>query len=119
MTRTVLIVDDHAGFRACARRALELDGWHVVGEAEDGLSGVAAAGRLAPELVLLDVGLPDVSGFEAAAQMRRERTPSAIVFVSTHDAGDFGELARRSDALGFLPKAELSGAALVALLAQR
>jgi DNA-binding NarL/FixJ family response regulator len=119
MTRTVLIVDDHAGFRACARRALELDGWHVIGEAEDGLSGVEAAGRLAPELVLLDVGLPDVSGFEAAARMRRDATPSAIVFVSTHDAGDFGELARDSDALGFLPKAELSGAALLALLAQR
>ena len=58
MPRTVLIVDDHAGFRAYARRALELDGWEVVGEAADGASGVEAAGRLAPELVLLDVGLP-------------------------------------------------------------
>ena len=116
--RTVLIVDDHAGFRACARRALELEGWQVVGEAADGAGGVEAAGRLAPAVVLLDVGLPDVTGFEAAALMRRNRTASAIVFVSTHDAADFGELARRSDALGFLPKAELSGSALLALLAQ-
>ena len=78
----------------------------MVGEAEDGAGGVEAAGRLAPAVVLLDVGL------------RRNRTASAIVFVSTHDAADFGELARRSDALGFLPKAELSGSALLALLAQ-
>jgi DNA-binding NarL/FixJ family response regulator len=117
--RTVLIVDDHEGFRTCARRTLELDGWEVVGEAPDGASGIEAAGRLAPALVLLDIGLPDFNGFEVAARLRTNRTAAAIVFISTHDAADFGGLPRDSHALGFLPKAELSGAALAGLLAQR
>src|SRR4051794_39855629 len=106
--RTVLIVDDHEGFRTCARRLLELDGWRVIGEAADGAAGVEAAGRLAPELVLLDICLPDASGFEVAERLRAQRTPAAIVLISTHDAADFGELAHDDGALGFVPKAELS-----------
>jgi DNA-binding NarL/FixJ family response regulator len=69
MTFRVVIVDDHAAFRRSARRLLELGGFEVVGEAENGASGVALARKLEPEVVLLDVALPDMSGFEVAEQL--------------------------------------------------
>jgi DNA-binding NarL/FixJ family response regulator len=107
--RSVLIVDDHPRFRATARRALELDGWTVLGEAADGATALTEAARLRPDLVLLDVGLPDVSGLSVADQLRGRVD---VVLVSTHDAGDFAELAAAHGAKGFLAKADLSGPAL-------
>ena len=71
MDMTVLIVDDHPSFRASARTLLEAEGYDVVGEAENGESAVAAALRLRPDLVLLDVQLPDIDGFEVADQIGR------------------------------------------------
>ena len=112
----VLIVDDHAPFRANARLVLEADGFEVVGEAEDGTSGLRAAERLAPQLVLLDVQLPDIDGFEVAARLTRTANAPAVVLVSSRDGSDFGPLVGRSGAKGFIPKSELSGAALRALL---
>ena len=114
MARTVLIVDDHAAFRSRARRALELDGYEVVGEAADGASGIAEAARLHPALVLLDVGLPDASGFAVAAEIAGDGT--AVVLTSTRE---YDALEAGSAAAGFVPKAELSGAALDAVLAER
>ncbi len=114
VARTVLIVDDHAAFRSRARRALELDGYDVVGEAADAASGIAAATRLHPDLVLLDVGLPDASGFAAAEAIACERT--AVILTSTRD---YDTLDACSVAAGFVAKAELSGAALDAVLAER
>jgi len=113
---TVLIVDDHAGFRASARRLLEADGFAVVGEAADGASGLAEAGRLAPDLVLLDLQLPDISGFTVAARLSAADHPPAVVITSTRDVADFQALARRSGARSFVAKSELSGAALAAAL---
>jgi DNA-binding NarL/FixJ family response regulator len=114
--RRVLVVDDHPRFRATARRALECDGWTVVGEAHDGAAALAEARRLAPDLVLLDVGLPDVSGLLVARALADTAPGVAVVLVSTHDAGDFAQLAHAHGARGFLAKAELSGAALDGLL---
>lgn len=114
MACTVLVVDDHAGFRASARRLLELDGLRVVGEAADGRSGLRLARELAPQIVLLDVGLPDLSGFEVAEQL--ERATCHVVFVSSRASGDFGRRVETSSALGFIPKDELSGEAVLALL---
>jgi DNA-binding NarL/FixJ family response regulator len=113
----ILIVDDHPSFRAAARALLEAEGYEVVGEAVDGASAILRALDLLPDLVLLDVQLPDIDGFEVAARLRaRVGGGPAVVLTSSHDASDFGPLAQRSGALGFVPKAELSGDGLAALL---
>jgi DNA-binding NarL/FixJ family response regulator len=116
VTTTVLIVDDHPSFRGTARALLEAEGYEVVGEAEDGAGAVAAAARLRPQVVLLDVQLPDLDGFEVAARLRALDHVPQIVLTSSRDGSDFGSLIAGCGALGFVPKAELSGPALAALL---
>ena len=115
MALTVLIVDDHPSFRASARVLLEAEGFDVIGEAADGTSGIAEAKRLRPDLVLLDVQLPDIDGFEVAGQLTNGNGPD-IVLVSSRDSSDFGPRVARSGARGFVPKAELSGARIHELL---
>lgn len=113
---TVLIVDDHPSFRQSARLLLESDGWDVVGEAPDGRSAIQAAHDLTPDLVLLDVQLPDLDGFEVARRLREDDEGPAVVMTSSRDACDYGTLAKDNGARGFVAKAELTGAALEALL---
>ena len=113
---TVLIVDDHPSFRATARILLEVEGFDVVGEAVDGAAAVEAAAALRPEVVLLDVQLPDTDGFAVAARLTAAAQAPAVVLTSSRDGSDFGPLVEESGARGFVPKAELSGAAINALL---
>jgi DNA-binding NarL/FixJ family response regulator len=113
---SVLIVDDHPSFRGTARALLESEGFEVVGEAADGASAIEAAKSLRPDVMLLDVHLPDIDGFEVAASLTRNGPGPAIVMTSSRDAGDFGSLVESSGARGFIPKAELSGATISALL---
>ena len=115
MTTSVLIVDDHPSFRATARMLLEAEGYDVVGEAPDGMSGIVAARELRPDVVLLDVNLPDIDGFDVAARLTNGNGPT-VVLVSSRDGSDFGPLVARSGARGFISKSDLSGAALAALL---
>lgn len=116
MRSSVLIVDDHAGFRSRARALLTRAGYEVVGEAADGRSGVRAAAELEPELVLLDVQLPDITGFDVARALHQVARPPAVVLVSSRDASDYGRRIRDCGADGFIPKDELSAASLRALL---
>jgi DNA-binding NarL/FixJ family response regulator len=116
MSVTVLIVDDHPSFRASARTLLEAEGYEVVGEAEDGESALRAVSELHPDLVLLDIQLPDLDGFEVSERLRELDTPPAIVLTSSRDGKDYARCIECSGARGFVPKAELSGAALTALL---
>ena len=96
---TCLIVDDHPSFRAMARALLEAEGFEVVGEAETGIAGLRAAGELRPDLVLLDVQLPDFDGFEVAARLTSANGDSpAVVLTSSRDASDFGPLVAESAA---------------------
>jgi len=113
---SVLIVDDHPHYRRTARRALQLDGWTIAGEAGDGEEGLRAARELEPDVVLLDVGLPGVSGLEIAKRLADELPDVAVVVISTQDPGDYAELAAAHGARGFLTKADLTSAALAALL---
>jgi two-component system response regulator EvgA len=116
MASSVLIVDDHAGFRATARRLLESEGYAVVGEAEDGAAALAAVAELRPDVVLLDVQLPDIDGFEVSSRLTRANTSAAVIMVSSRDGADYGSLASDSGARGFVAKSDLSGAALEELL---
>jgi DNA-binding NarL/FixJ family response regulator len=115
MGMTVLIVDDHPSFRASARTLLEAEGYEVVGEAENGVAAVEAAARLHPDLVLLDVQLPDLDGFQVANRLRKLADPPAVVLTSSRDGADYGRCIGACGARGFVPKAELSGAASAAL----
>ena len=112
----VLIVDDHAGFRATARRLLEGEGYESVGDAEDAASAVAVAKETRPELVLLDVQLPDRDGFELTEQLVALDPEVQVVLTSSRDVEDFGQYVETSSARGFVPKAKLSGETLTALL---
>ena len=116
MTRTVLIVDDHPSFRTSARMLLESEGFEVIGEAQDGASALRAVEELRPDVVLLDVQLPDIDGIEVAARLSENGSGPAIVLTSSRDLADLGLVRERSPVRGFIPKAELSGAALEALL---
>ena len=113
---TVLIVDDHPSFRASAKAILEADGFEVTGEAEDGESAIVAAGRLHPDIVLLDVQLPDLDGFEVTRRLMANNGKTCVVLVSSRDGADFGPLVESSGACGFVPKSELSGEAVTALI---
>ncbi len=113
---SVLIVDDHAGFRATARQLLEAEGYAVVGEATDGASALEAVDRLRPEVVLLDVQLPDMDGFEISRLLCANGWSPQIVMTSSRDVSEFADLVGGCGSRGFIPKGELSGGRLAALL---
>lgn len=115
---TVLIVDDHPAFVSAAHRLLAAEGFDVVGEAFDGLSGIALARQVGPDVVLLDVQLPDVDGFEVARRLFELDPAPTVVLTSTRDATDYGSRVRSAAAKGFIGKAELSGARLAALVTE-
>jgi CheY-like chemotaxis protein len=117
MATTVLIVDDHDTFRATARLLLESEGFHVVGEAENGETAIQKAAELTPDLVLLDVQLPDIDGLQVSRRVTEAPGGHpAVILVSSRDVGDYGPLVAASGALGFVTKAELSGERVRALL---
>ena len=116
MRPTVLIVDDHAAFRASARALLQAEGFDVVGEAADGAGAVEAVAVLRPEIVLLDIQLPDLDGLAVAEQLAAAEDAPAVVLISSRDAAAYGPRLIEARARGFLPKSGLSGEALAALV---
>lgn len=108
----VLVVDDHPSFRRCACALLISEGFEVVGEAADGMTALALAAELDPELVLLDIQLPDLDGFEVAGRLLSVRPGLQIVLVSSRERAEYGDLVETSGARGFLLKDELSGPTL-------
>ena len=113
---SVLIVDDHAGFRGHARRLLECEGYDVVGEAADCHSGLDAVRKIGPELVLVDVYLPDADGFELASRIRALPDPPSVVLTSSRDGAELEPCVRESGARGFVPKSDLCREAIDELL---
>jgi two-component system nitrate/nitrite response regulator NarL len=116
MPWTVLIVDDHAGFRRLARRVLERGGFRVVGEASGGYEAVPAVTSLRPQVVLLDVVLPDTDGFTVAERLARGPSPPRVILISSRERIDFGTRLDAATAPPFLSKSEFSSEAVAALL---
>ena len=112
----MLIVDDHEGFRAAARALLEAEGFDIVGEAADGQGALTEVQRLQPDVVLLDVYLPDLDGFTVADRLAALARPPAVVLTSSYEAVTFGARLRAAPSCGFLAKRELSGEALAGLI---
>ena len=117
MRLRLLIVDDHADFRVSAQTLLELEGFDVVGLAADGEEALETVARLEPDVVLLDVRLPDMDGFEVARLLAAHDDAPRVVLVSSRDRSAYASQLREARVCGFLGKSELSGAALHALVA--
>lgn len=116
MGARILIVDDYVLFRSSARQLLESQGFEVVGEAGDGGAAIAAVRELRPDIVLLDIQLPDLDGFEVARQLAALPNPPQVVLTSIRAASDYGPRLPAAAARGFIPKVELSQARLAAVL---
>jgi DNA-binding NarL/FixJ family response regulator len=114
--RTILIVDDDARFRAQARNLLAGDRFVVVGEAVDGASAITSARSLRPDVVLLDIGLPDMDGFAVAEALAIDASPPMIVLTSSRDARAYGRRLMNDHVVGFIPKEQISAAELHALV---
>ena len=112
----VLIVDDHAGFRRCARELPTTEGFTVVGEAGDGEEAVRMAAASTANVVLMDVQLPGMDGFAVTERLLAIDRDLPIVLISTRDRADYGALIAESGARGFVSKDELSGDSLRELL---
>ena len=112
----MLVVDDHRGFRASVRELLEADGFDVIGEATDAASGIEAVRSLSPDVVLLDIQLPDFDGILASKRIAALNGRSAVILTSSCDVSDIAAGLADSPARGFIPKSELSGEALRRLL---
>lgn len=115
MARTILIVDDYAPFRQMARSLLDNEGFNVVGEAESGAAALRAARELRPEIVLLDIQLPDFDGFEVAERLRELDPAPIVILISSRD--EYAPLIAKSSARAFVLKDELSGETLASALA--
>ena len=107
MTITILLVDDNPTFVLAVRQFLDrLPATHVVGEAHDGREALALAAELAPELMLLDIGLPRLNGLEVARAMQSWARAPRIIFLTMHDNNAYREAARDLGAMGFVGKAD-------------
>ena len=116
MGERVLIVDDHAGFRAAARAMLEAEGFDVVGEAADGAGALVACARLEPAVVLLDIQLPGFDGFAVAERLSQRQRPPRVVLVSSRPAAGYRRRLDGAPVRGFLTKSELSSESLASML---
>jgi DNA-binding NarL/FixJ family response regulator len=115
VAKRILIVDDHQPFRESARRLLESEGFEVVGEAENGVAALRLAKELGPDIVLLDVQLPDFDGFEVAERLGQLEPAPDVILTSSRD--EYGPLVAASAARAFVLKDELSADTLASALA--
>ena len=112
----MLIVDDHARFRASARALLESTGFEVVGEAAAADEALRIAGALRPEIVLLDVQLPGPDGFDVAERLHEDHGSPVVILISSRDAHTYGDRVQRAPVAGFISKPLLSADAIRSLL---
>src|SRR5262249_52060419 len=108
---TLVVVDDHARYRAAVAERLAAAGWRIVGEAATGATAIELVARLRPDVVLLDVVLPDMDGFAVADRLAAAGSASVVVLTSGHERGDFAGRVRAAPVRGFLPQEMISGPA--------
>lgn len=116
MSRSVLIVDDHAAFRAIARELVESAGYAVLGEAENAEQALELSRLLHPDAVLLDVVLPDMDGFAVAEELDTSGVVPTVVLISSRERSDFGSRLANAHATGFIQKSDLTRSALRRIL---
>lgn len=116
MRRRVMVVDDHAGFRASVRELLAVGPFEIVAEAADAQAALEAFDRTRPDVVLLDVALPGTDGFGVAEALALHDPPPAVVLTSTRDAADYGPRIGAAPVRGFVQKAALSVGSLEVLV---
>ncbi len=114
MPLRVVLVDDDERFRAAACRSLVAEGIEIVAEVDKGSEVLAAVARCGPDVVLLDIGLPDIDGLEVARRLRTEQAGPVVILISTRDAA-YGNRVAVGLAAGFLPKDQLSLRAILDL----
>jgi DNA-binding NarL/FixJ family response regulator len=110
----VLVVDDQPPFRRAAVALVgALQGFEVVGVAESGEESVAEVARLRPDLALMDVNLPGMSGLEATRRIRELHPSTVVALVSTYDRSEFGDEVEDCGASAFIPKSAFSEEAVL------
>ena len=103
----VLIVDDQMPFREASRMVVDMtDGFEVVGEAHNGLQAIDLVHDLGPDLVLMDVQMPGIDGIETTRRIRGMPDPPEVIVMSTHESGDYIDVALAAGALAFVPKSQ-------------
>jgi DNA-binding NarL/FixJ family response regulator len=112
----LLIVDDHPGFRAMARALLESAGVDIVGEATGAAEALRLAASLRPDAILLDIALPDGDGFDVCEQVNEDPNPPAVILTSSRSAAVYTDRLDATQARGFIPKSQLTGASVAALV---
>jgi two-component system, NarL family, nitrate/nitrite response regulator NarL len=111
-----VIVDDDEAFVKVAQAVLERDGVTVIGAASSCAEAIQRSEALRPDVVLIDIRLGQESGFDVARQLADNRHPAAMIMISTHAAEDYADLIAETPVAGFLPKAQLSSAAIRRIL---
>jgi DNA-binding NarL/FixJ family response regulator len=117
MALSVYVVDDHALFRRVAKTLLEAEGYEIAGEASSGETALDELEKAHPDVVLLDVQLPGIDGFEVARRISETEHPPAVLLTSTRPADAYGDLMGAAHARGFIQKQDLSGQTVASLLA--
>jgi DNA-binding NarL/FixJ family response regulator len=110
-----LIVDDNASFLDAASTLLEREGLAVVGVASSTVDALRLTAELHPDIVLVDIMLGSESGLDLARQLAEAYPDLTVVLISTHSESDFADLIAETPAAGFVPKSELSAAAILRL----
>jgi DNA-binding NarL/FixJ family response regulator len=117
---SVIVVDDQAPFRLAARAVLRrTDGFELVGEAANGLEAISLADTLQPDLVLMDINMPEMGGLEATRRIVAGHPGTVVFLCSTYDFNDLPEDAKTSGARAYVHKEQFGPATLRRLWEER
>ncbi len=119
-SHSVLVVDDQAPFRLAAKAVLRrLAEFELAGEASSGTQAIELADRLLPELVLMDINMPEMNGIDATRQILAAHPGTVVILCSTYDVRDLPAAAGTSGAVGYVNKEQLGGELLRRIWADR